>query len=103
MRANPLSIVLGALFLAYPLLVYCGLMFSEPRVAALMLVLLASTRFALVKPATTNKGLAPRITLALAAAMVIGFLVCTPPPLPQSRASSSNRFGIQSATRRFLV
>lgn len=74
MRANPLFIVLGALFLAYPLLVYCGLMFSEPRVTALMIVVLATTRFALVKPATTNKGLAPRITLALAAAMVIGFL-----------------------------
>ena len=72
MSPSPPTIVLGALFLAYPLLVYCGLTFFEPHIAALVLVLLAIGRFALAKPATTSKGLAPHLSLAFAAALVIG-------------------------------
>jgi uncharacterized membrane protein len=68
------GIVLGAFFLAYPLLVYFGLTYFEPRIIALMLVVLAIGRFAVAKPGGIGRGLAPQLLLALAVAVVVGFL-----------------------------
>jgi uncharacterized membrane protein len=67
------SLLLGTILLAYPLLVYLGLSYFEPRIVALMIVLLAIARFALALGAGTASFM-PQLLLALAAALGIGFL-----------------------------
>mgnify|MGYP003700748243 CR=1 FL=1 len=67
------SILLGAVLLAYPVLVYFGLSYFEPRIIALLVVLLAIARFVFASGSRSGT-LAPHLLLALAAAVFIGFL-----------------------------
>jgi uncharacterized membrane protein len=65
--------LIGALLFAYPLLVYFGLSYFEPRIIALMIVVLAIVRFALV-PGKGREMLASQLTMGLAVAVAVGFL-----------------------------
>ncbi len=67
------SILFGAILLVYPLLVYFGLTYFEPRVIALFIILLAIVRFAFTS-GDRRRELAPHFLVALAVACVIGFL-----------------------------
>lgn len=68
------GVVLAALLLAYPLLVYFGLTYFEPRVIALFLVVLATARLVLAKSGGGGREVGPQLLLTLAVAGVIGFL-----------------------------
>jgi uncharacterized membrane protein len=67
------SLLLGAILLAYPVLVYLGLSHFEPRVVAVMVILLAIARFAVPhgKGAPSAK---LQLMLVLAIALVVGLL-----------------------------
>ena len=65
----------AVLFVAYPVLVYFGLAYFDARMVALILVLVAAARLALVKQLSSRAALGAQVNIALGAAAVIGFLV----------------------------
>lgn len=67
------GILLGALLLAYPLIVYLGLSHFEPRMVALVIIALAAARLALV-PAKRRAGMRLQLLGALVAAFALGIL-----------------------------
>lgn len=67
------SIFFAALLLAYPLLVYFGIRHFEPRLVALMLMLLAVARLLVLRGATPGRA-GPQVLAALVVALLIGIL-----------------------------
>lgn len=67
------GIFFGAVLLAYPLLVYLGLTYFEPRIIALLVVIVAIARFVFAA-GSRGGGVAPHLLMALGVAVMIGFL-----------------------------
>ena len=66
--------VFAAVLIAYPVLVYFGLLYLEARFVALILVILVAARLVLAKQLGGRTRLAPQILVSLGAALIIGFL-----------------------------
>lgn len=67
------SILLGAVLLAYPVIVYFGLSYFEPRIVALLVVLLAIARFVLA-PGRGDDALPLNFLLAVGVAVFVAAL-----------------------------
>lgn len=65
------SILFAVLLFAYPLFVYLGIVYFEPRIVALVLVLLAIARLLLL-PGKANWRAPPQILVALGVALLVG-------------------------------
>lgn len=75
MVITPRKIIFAALFVAYPVMVYFGLMFFDARSVAVLLILLVGARVVFAGRKTGQRAFRPQIIFSLVAAAAIGFLV----------------------------
>ena len=72
---TPGKILFAAAFVAYPVLVYLGLLYFDARSVAVLLILLAAARLVFSSRAEGARAFTPQLIFVLAAAAAIGFLV----------------------------
>ena len=75
MAVTPSKVFFAAIFVAYPVMVYFGLMYFDARSVALLLILLVGARLVFAGRVAGKRAFRPQLIFALAAAGVIGFLV----------------------------
>lgn len=75
MRSLTPGIIFGAILVAYPLVVYLGLLYFDARSVALLLVLLAGGRWLFAKRDEAARAFPPQLLFALVATVVIALLV----------------------------
>ena len=75
MAITPRKIIFAALFVAYPVMVYFGLMYFDARSVAVLLILLVGARVVFAGRKAGQRTFRPQLIFTLAAAGAIGFLV----------------------------
>ena len=75
MAVTPSKIIFAAVFVAYPVLVYLGLVYFDARSVAVLLILLALARLVFARQSEGQRAFTPQLIFALVAAAAIGFLV----------------------------
>lgn len=79
MTISASKVFFAAAFVAYPVLVYLGLLYFDARAVAVLLILLAAARLAFATRSTRrlegHSAFTPQLLFALATATAIGFLV----------------------------
>lgn len=75
MTITPSKVFFAAIFTAYPVLVYFGLMFFDTRSVAVLLIVLVGARLVFAGKTAGRRVFRPQLIFALAAAGAIGFLV----------------------------
>ena len=75
MAVTPSKVFFTAAFVAYPVLVYLGLVFFDARSVAVLLILLALARLVFSRQSDGRYAFTPQLIFALAVAAAIGFLV----------------------------
>ena len=75
MAISPSKVFFAAIFIAYPVMIYFGLMFFDARSVAVLLILLVGARLVFVRRSAGRRAFRPQLIFALAAASAIGFLV----------------------------
>ena len=75
MNITPSKIFFAAIFVAYPVMVYFGLMLFDARSVAVLLILLVGARLVFASRTGSWRALRPQLVFALTAATAIGFLV----------------------------
>ncbi|MBT4425584.1 MAG: hypothetical protein HOA58_16235 [Rhodospirillaceae bacterium] len=75
MTITPSKVFFAAIFVAYPVMVYFGLMFFDARSVAVLLILLVGARLVFARRIAGTRAFRPQLIFALAAAGAIGFLV----------------------------
>ena len=74
MTITPSKVFFAAIFVAYPVMVYFGLMFFDARSVAVLLILLVGARLVFARRIAGTRAFRPQLIFALAAAGAIGFL-----------------------------